>query len=730
MRKRVLALLTAAAMVLSCAPAALADTTDTQAGTDVVTEGTDAEAGTDETTEETAAAEDTIYTVSFPEETDGYTVSIAETINGVVKLTGITDGSTQVLAGDDLTFAVEVDEAYAQTSDVWVYSDGLLLTADADGYYTVPAVEADVTVTILGIGLDTPSYHTVTVPESGYYTIEALNVQTDTDGSSVIDGGSYAFTLTVADGYTGDYTVSADGETVEADADGIYLITDVTADVTVAVDGTFALQTCAFDVTYDADAYSVTIAGETVSSGTSLSYDYGTSVEMAVSLASEDDGIKVIKNNTSSLAYSASTDTDGDGTADTYTYTVEVTEDTSLKIASYSIGITWLSYTGDLYGTAWTYGYVNGGKVLAAGDSLEFYIELLEGYTESPLDVYARISGGGQSLTYTEYDEETHRYYYEITDLLYGDNSSNVTSIMIYVASSKARYTTRVPIQANSYQATFYTDTTGSEVYTTEELSYGGTVSMPDDPEREDYKFNYWVNAAGKAYDFNKTVTGSVNLYASWLAYFTVTFQADNGEDDVTETVLEGNTVSAPSDPEREGYTFAGWYTEDGAEYDFTAAVSADLVLTAVWTEATEDEGSGDGTTDDGSTDGSGDGTADDGSTNGSGDTVGNNNTGSNTVTTSAEQTITVKKTIKKTVKVKKLKKKKVTFKIKASAQGKLTYTKISGKKALKISKTGKVTVKKGTKKGTYKMKVRVSAAATASYQAAEKTITVKVKVK
>ena len=67
-------------------------------------------------------------------------------------------------------------------------------------------------------------------------------------------------------------------------------------------------------------------------------------------------------------------------------------------------------------------------------------------------------------------------------------------------------------------------------------------------------------------------------------------------------------------------------------------------------------------------------------------------------------------------------------------AKGKVTY-KITGssksKKALKFNKkTGKITVKKGTKKGAYKLKIRVKAAGTALYKAGSKTVTVKVRVK
>jgi len=69
------------------------------------------------------------------------------------------------------------------------------------------------------------------------------------------------------------------------------------------------------------------------------------------------------------------------------------------------------------------------------------------------------------------------------------------------------------------------------------------------------------------------------------------------------------------------------------------------------------------------------------------------------------------------------------------SAQGTVRCKVLSGsaasKKALKLnSKTGAITVKKLTKKGTYSLKVRVSADGTLKYKYGQKTVTVSVRVK
>lgn len=62
--------------------------------------------------------------------------------------------------------------------------------------------------------------------------------------------------------------------------------------------------------------------------------------------------------------------------------------------------------------------------------------------------------------------------------------------------------------------------------------------------------------------------------------------------------------------------------------------------------------------------------------------------------------------------------------------QGKVTYVKAGGNAKITINKTtGKVTVKKGLKKGTYGVKTKVTAAGNANYKALTKTVTFKVKV-
>lgn len=92
-------------------------------------------------------------------------------------------------------------------------------------------------------------------------------------------------------------------------------------------------------------------------------------------------------------------------------------------------------------------------------------------------------------------------------------------------------------------------------------------------------------------------------------------------------------------------------------------------------------------------------------------------------------QKITVSAKAAKTVsfKVSKLKKKSASFSISAKAKGTISYKVSKGSgKYISVSSKGKVMVKKGCKKGTYK--ITITASATNIYKKATKVITIKVK--
>ena len=139
----------------------------------------------------------------------------------------------------------------------------------------------------------------------------------------------------------------------------------------------------------------------------------------------------------------------------------------------------------------------------------------------------------------------------------------------------------------NTYTVSF--DSNGGSDVDSQQVEYKDTVSQPDNPTLDGYTFQGWT-LDGDPYDFNTPVTSSITLKALWskntpvAKKHTVTFDSSEGSKVDSQTVKEGDPVSKPDNPTREGYTFNGWLL-GGDPYDFTTPVMQDLTLTASWTK-------------------------------------------------------------------------------------------------------------------------------------------------
>ena len=128
-----------------------------------------------------------------------------------------------------------------------------------------------------------------------------------------------------------------------------------------------------------------------------------------------------------------------------------------------------------------------------------------------------------------------------------------------------------------NYTVTFDTDG-GSEVKS-QTVAYGGQAAVPAAPAKPGYTFAGWY-LDGKAYDFDAPVTENLTLTANWTVNrYTITFDTDGGSAIAPITQDYGTAVTAPADPTRTGYTFAGW----------TPAIpetmpAEDLTIKAKWT--------------------------------------------------------------------------------------------------------------------------------------------------
>ena len=93
----------------------------------------------------------------------------------------------------------------------------------------------------------------------------------------------------------------------------------------------------------------------------------------------------------------------------------------------------------------------------------------------------------------------------------------------------------------------------------------------------------YYINDSGALFKLNAGVK--------------VSFSAGEGSKVDFQTTAANGSIAKPADPTREGYTFAGWYTDEACTeaYKFDAAVTADMTLYAKWTKnAVNPGGNGD----------------------------------------------------------------------------------------------------------------------------------------
>ncbi len=103
-----------------------------------------------------------------------------------------------------------------------------------------------------------------------------------------------------------------------------------------------------------------------------------------------------------------------------------------------------------------------------------------------------------------------------------------------------------------------------------------------------EYVFAGWYDnpgGYGEPYSFTTMPSHNLALYAKWVAPDkTVTLVYNNGKANDEIVTQKGNTITVP-DPEKTGYDFAGWYTDEGltTKFDVNAPVTEDITIYAKW---------------------------------------------------------------------------------------------------------------------------------------------------
>ena len=138
----------------------------------------------------------------------------------------------------------------------------------------------------------------------------------------------------------------------------------------------------------------------------------------------------------------------------------------------------------------------------------------------------------------------------------------------------------------NKYQITF--DSNGGSTVNPITQEYNTKIEKPTSPTKEGYLFIDWYTdeQLTKTYTFSKMPNKNITLYAGWEEKINiVSFNTYGGSELSQISVKDGEKLVEPKAPEKEGYTFAGWYTDESfsTTYNFDTAVKNDLNLYAKW---------------------------------------------------------------------------------------------------------------------------------------------------
>ena len=110
-----------------------------------------------------------------------------------------------------------------------------------------------------------------------------------------------------------------------------------------------------------------------------------------------------------------------------------------------------------------------------------------------------------------------------------------------------------------AYTVTFQSEG-GSEVAS--QIRANTPAAQPDNPTKEGHTFIGWYNGESE-WDFETPVTTGLILTAKWqVNQYTITFKPENGGQDIVIKQDYGTAITPPAAPTRTGYTFAGWDRE------------------------------------------------------------------------------------------------------------------------------------------------------------------------
>ena len=197
-----------------------------------------------------------------------------------------------------------------------------------------------------------------------------------------------------------------------------------------------------------------------------------------------------------------------------------------------------------------------------------------DGTFKNTVDNFGTIGGGTFTETSTVNNEGT------IEKGEFSGKVENQTGGIITDGTFSGTVTNNGTINGGTFAVTF--DTKGGSSVPVQNILNGQRASEPADPTKTGYTFGGWYTeeACTNPYGFATPVKNVLTLYAKWtINQYTITFKPENGDEDKTITQDYGTAVTAPANPTRTGYTFAGW------DREIPATMPAEnMTVTAQWT--------------------------------------------------------------------------------------------------------------------------------------------------